>query len=485
MSRVGKRGGESFISPQVQRERIEAWAKMRGAVLVEITEDLDESGGNFERPGLLRAIRLIEQDAADVLVVSGMDRFGRHLAQGLAVLDRIQAAGGKFVSVQEEHGMDTTTAHGELAMHNFMAMAHYHLRVIREQWATAKEHALRRGIHIAAWCPTGYQRTTVDEGGDGRLRLRPDYAPVIRRAFELRAYDGLSWAELAEFLTDQGVVGPHGSPRWSGNATRALVMNPVYKGEARHGALVQPDAHPAIVPAGLWEAAQNTISTSRQRSRRPTLLGNGLLRCAGCRYQLHLQHTKGVWPYYRCRGSHPHGRCEVRAGISGEKIEPWVVEQFFTRVESRRFERRDVSSRATVLDREIEEATEELRRYRDDRRIRGAIGERLWLEGLRGRAEVLDAKQTERAELTVVGSVALPATTTVREAWGDWDVRQRQRALKSVIDCVMLRSGGWAPVADRALILWRGEAPADLPRRGRTGPIKPFEWPPDTAIRLG
>ncbi len=45
VSRVGGRGGDSFISPAVQRDQIERWAAMRGATIVKWHEEYDQSGG--------------------------------------------------------------------------------------------------------------------------------------------------------------------------------------------------------------------------------------------------------------------------------------------------------------------------------------------------------------------------------------------------------------------------------------------------------
>jgi DNA invertase Pin-like site-specific DNA recombinase len=49
VSRVGKRGGDSFISPEDQREKIEGWAKLRGVEIVKWYTDLDQSGGKLSR----------------------------------------------------------------------------------------------------------------------------------------------------------------------------------------------------------------------------------------------------------------------------------------------------------------------------------------------------------------------------------------------------------------------------------------------------
>ena len=52
VSRVAGRSGESFISPDLQREQGAAWASSRGVEVTVVHEDLDQSGGKLERPGL-------------------------------------------------------------------------------------------------------------------------------------------------------------------------------------------------------------------------------------------------------------------------------------------------------------------------------------------------------------------------------------------------------------------------------------------------
>jgi Resolvase, N terminal domain len=62
VSRVGDRGGERFVSPSQQRERIASACQRDGLELVDTLEELDVSGGAVlkHRPGLLRAVEMIE-----------------------------------------------------------------------------------------------------------------------------------------------------------------------------------------------------------------------------------------------------------------------------------------------------------------------------------------------------------------------------------------------------------------------------------------
>src|SRR5215218_4499381 len=90
VSQVRGRSGERFISPAVQRERIESWARALDHELVAVYEELDESGARADRPKLLEAIRRIESRECHGLIVHKADRFGRGLIDGLQQIERIR-----------------------------------------------------------------------------------------------------------------------------------------------------------------------------------------------------------------------------------------------------------------------------------------------------------------------------------------------------------------------------------------------------------
>ena len=96
VSQVGGRHGARFISPSVQREEIEAWTSSHNAVLGEVFEELDESGGRADRPLLMQAIERVESGESDGMIVAKLDRFGRSVIDGLRSIARIEGAGRNF-----------------------------------------------------------------------------------------------------------------------------------------------------------------------------------------------------------------------------------------------------------------------------------------------------------------------------------------------------------------------------------------------------
>jgi len=474
VSRVGGRSGDSFISPQVQRDAITRWASAHGVAIDAWHEDLDQSGGKMRRPAFDELLARIESRETDGVVVAKLDRFGRSLVGSLEALKRIDDAGAKFVSASES--FDTSTPVGKLVMRMMLSLAEFELDRVRENWKVAQQRAVQRGIHIASKVPTGYVR-----GADGRLELHPEFADAVAEVFHMRAA-GASWRELSAFLNARGVVGPYDSPHWRTRAVTHLITNPVYLGEARSGSFVNRGAHPAIVDRATWEAAQAARGDSTPRDGNGGALLSGLIRCAGCRYLMKADSmrlrdgTKAR--VYRCRGEHAMGTCESRAAALASVIEPFVVDRFFA------FHGDLVGELTTDDDfiaagQALVAAEAELDDYLANDALVSVVGIDRFNAGARTRQEAVERAARELAALR-------PATATsvdINVAWRDADTSQRRKLLASAFDAVILRSGKGVPISDRVVILRRGEMDDSFPRRGRRPPLRPYR--PAPAIELG
>jgi len=479
VSQVRGREGASFISPAKQREQIERWAKLRDVEIAEWHTDLDESGAKKKRPELMRALSRVEDGATGGIVVAKLDRFARSLRHALEAIQRIHDAGGVFSSVVD--AIDPASPWGKMQMNVMLSFAEFELDRYRENWWIAREDAVvNRGIHIASRTPTGYERRE-----DRVLVPHPEFGPVIAEVFRRRA-NGASWRELCALLDERGVVGPYNGKRWTTRAVQHLLENRVYLGEARHGAFSNVEAHEALTDRSTWERAQSARAAPTARSDDPALLA-GLLRCGGCRYVMkpdsqRLRSGEKV-RLYRCRGDHAAERCEDRAAVLGTVIEPFVEELFFAHAGERTATAEERDARVDDLERELVDAEAQLRAYRDDTRIADVLGRERYVEGLKVRADAVDdaTRSLAEAQTTAPRGVGRAEMT---QLWPDPEVRDRQALLASFIDAVFLRSGKGLPIDRRALILWRGQAPDDLPTRGRRVPLEPFVWPvesPDDA----
>jgi site-specific DNA recombinase len=120
-------------------------------------QDLDVSGAATQRPQLEGILEGIESGRLDGLIVAKLDRFARNISSAITMLDRIDRAGGQFVSVSE--GFDSTTPAGRLTMNMLLSFAQFELERYREQWAVAVTRMIDRGVHPGPVAPVGYQRS--------------------------------------------------------------------------------------------------------------------------------------------------------------------------------------------------------------------------------------------------------------------------------------------------------------------------------------
>ena len=195
ISRVGGREGDGYISPKVQREKIEHWAALHDIELGEIVVEEDVSGVRaLAERGLGRLVEKCERGESDGIVVYRVDRFSRSPRDTFEAVDRLEKAGARLVGVQD--GVDSSAPSGELVLTVLAGIAREQWKQRRDNWSEATGRAVADGIHISSRPPTGYVK---ENGKRSRLVPDPEVAPLIREVF-LRRAKGDSWGALAEYM---------------------------------------------------------------------------------------------------------------------------------------------------------------------------------------------------------------------------------------------------------------------------------------------
>jgi DNA invertase Pin-like site-specific DNA recombinase len=469
VSVVGGRAakGERFISPVLQREQIEGWAKLNGAFVARVFEELDESGARSDRPLFLRSIERVEAGESDGVVVAKLDRFARSLLDALLAIERIQSAGGTFVSVQD--GLDLGTDTGKFVVRIMLSMAEWELDRIRTTWNVARERAIARGMYLGP-APAGYVKR------DGQLCVDPQTGPVIAEAFRRRA-GRASVRQVGLFLEASGVLTGAGRPGWANQTVRKLLANRAYLGEARSGAYVKERSHEPLVDHTTWQLVHGPHELPEPRpDARPGLL-TGLLRCAACRRRLAtvlLREPGGRRQRrYFCRGAYPDGICPAPTAISSSLIEPYIEAVFWQELRRRR--PRPPEKELAALRARAEQAERTLLAYRDNPRIIEAIGAERFVEGLRRRLRRAEFARVEvsaaQSRLDRPGPASAP---DIGRRWQSMSVAERRAAIGEVIDCAFVARGEHRTAA-RTSVCLRGEAPLELPGHANRVEIEPFD----------
>jgi DNA invertase Pin-like site-specific DNA recombinase len=319
VSRVGDREGDRFVSPGEQRERIVQACKVHGLDLLEVVEELDISAGLplARRPGLGKALTLIEAGLAHTLVVAYFDRLVRHLGVQRELTERIEKAGGGILAVDVGRVRADTASHW-LSSTMLGAVAEYYRRMVAERTLGAKQRAVERGVPPAPRIVPGYRRTA-----DRRLEVHPEEAETVRAAFEMRASGG-SWQAIRTFLHR------HGIERTNRGVT-LLIQSRVVLGELHFGKFVNLNSHPPIVDRDLWQRAQRRPTLEYRGPQSDRLLARTrLLFCANCgaRMVAGSQVKRGVrYAIYRCAGNTSGVLCRQKVSISADVVESVVMQR--------------------------------------------------------------------------------------------------------------------------------------------------------------
>jgi site-specific DNA recombinase len=428
VSRVGKREGDSFLSPELQRESIDRVCQRERLELVEVLEELDRSGGDAARPLWNQAIERVERGEVGAIVVWNLDRFSRSLIDALDALDRIEKASGRLYS---EEG-----AAGKLERSILFAVAEHQRDKIRDNFRRADASAIERGIHIASRVPTGYSRDL-----ETRRLVPNEFAPLIVGLFERRA-KGWGWQRLAQWFVEQG-----GSPKTNAQAVRWMIRNPAYLGHAYSGDLVNKRAHPAIVTRLLYDRA-NAVSgraPNHDGSLSSQLLLTGLVRCAGCGYAMSVSSSSSTVDgkrrtvaSYRCN----HEHCRARASIRGIELDPFVIRTLFKLL--RLVGTTGVRVPGTTA-MELTQAREALAAAEYDRQklVENRELRRLLTAEEYNRELVAVAEAAEEARLALEMAESdheAPRVENIERVWEEWTPETRREWLREMVEVVEVTS---------------------------------------------
>ena len=283
-----------------QEHAIRARCEAEDWTVAAIYEDAGISGATLERPGLIAALEAA--DTYDVLIVWAQDRLSRDTIGYLTVLEALDRAGARLLSLQE--GWLEATEDGEFVGTIFAARSRWERRRIARRIQQGLAQRAREGDLVGP-LPLGYERL------DGVVRPSPA-APFVLAAFERYAGGGDSLRDLAAWARQQG----HDVDRLG---VRKLLTNRTYTGavvwHARSkDAVTYKGRHAAIIDSALFEAVQRRLAARRRGGstrpwgRSPYPL-SGIARCAHCgSAMVGARSSKRPSRYMRCARAQRLGR---------------------------------------------------------------------------------------------------------------------------------------------------------------------------------
>ncbi|MSP55946.1 MAG: hypothetical protein EXR69_10140 [Myxococcales bacterium] len=342
-----------------QRELLIQTARTNDWTVVSIEEDDGFSGTvpAWERPGMSRALRLIESRAVDYLLVVDLDRTSRAEDPFERAIVRKALRDHGVLLATPKGILRDVTPEEKLTQDMLSSVASYERSKTRERTVRGRKDAvLRKGGRPLTQTPLGLQWSPEKHG----YIAAPVEAAVVREIFRLAA-EGLGPLQIERDLMRRNMPSgrmqryrPRGTPKGTAKELRTkfivrgsirdILANPVFCSghwapnpgwDANFTVSVEP-----IVTRAEWDAA-NVALRARPRPPARPLKYDYLLRavayCSHCTQKLRGQTTVDGVARYRCEFANRDQvnceRCTGRKSIRADELEPLVwryVKQLIT-----------------------------------------------------------------------------------------------------------------------------------------------------------
>src|SRR5215470_7348591 len=302
--------------------------------------DEGHSGATLVRPGLEALRDLAAQGCLDVVLVHSPDRLARKFAYQALLIEELARCGTRVEFVKGPRG---DSPEDQLLVQFQGMFAEYEKAQLMERYRRGKAYRARTGsVNVLGGAPFGYRYIRKTPESDARYEITEHEAVLVAEMFRRYADDGATIADLARWLTGQGVPTRTGKHRWDRSVVWGMLRNPAYAGTAVFGttmALHEPAglnrvarlqgrstpraiktvdrpreewtqiAVPAIVDQDTFARVQQRLADSKRYAARntkvPSLL-QGLAACTACGYGYYRTSTRTTSKkiyYYRCLGS--------------------------------------------------------------------------------------------------------------------------------------------------------------------------------------
>lgn len=406
---------EEGYSIDEQRDKLEAYCKIKDWSVYDVYTDGGFSGSNTNRPAIERLIKDAKNKKFDTVLVYKLDRLSRSQKDTLYLIEDIFIKNNiAFLSLQEN--FDTSTPFGKAMIGLLSVFAQLEREQIKERMQLGKLGRAKSGKSMM-WAKTSYGYNYHKE--TGTVTINPAQALAVK--FIFKSYlAGRSITKLRDDLNEK-------FPKeiaWNYRAVRKILDNPVYCGFNQYKGEIYPGNHEPIISKEEYDKTQSELKI-RQRTAAENVnprpfqakyILSGIAQCGYCgaplKIILGMKRKDGSrLKKYECHQRHPRTLRGVttyndnKKCNSGfyykDKLEAYVLEEISKLQDNADYlDKIFLGENAEAIDREsykkqIEELSKKLSRLNDL-----YIDDRITLEELQNKsAEFISMRGTLEAEL--------------------------------------------------------------------------------------
>lgn len=219
---------ENSISCETQIEYCKAMIKPdeRSEEVISIVDN-GFSGGNVNRDGFQKMMKLISSGKIRKVIVYKIDRISRSLSDFINILENFKKHRVEFVSSQES--FDTTSPYGEMIIKLLMVFAEFERTSAIERVTQAYAHRSDMGFYMGGRCPYGFDLvpTVIHNVRTKKLEPVPEEIEQVRYLFEMYSRENVSLRRLRDMLIEEHHTRLRGKP-WTTSSLSSILKNPIY-----------------------------------------------------------------------------------------------------------------------------------------------------------------------------------------------------------------------------------------------------------------
>lgn len=393
--------------------------------------DISRTGTDFERPGFDEMMQDIRDGRINCVIVKDLSRLGRNYVETGNYIERVfPFFDVRFIAVTD--GYDSENGEAGLAVCMSNIFNEYYSRDLAGKIRAAHRSSWEKGRCVAGSLAYGLKR---DPGDKYRIIHDEEAAAVVARMYSM-FLAGKTYAEIAGIFNEEGLLNPRAykrfkstgripdsfDTRWQPHSIPKLLSNPYYMGDSLHGKhsydsfrekkkqaepeenwVIVRGTHEPVVPAEVYEQAQEEMERRKERRRKPKNPGKYSVAdrnffkekivCADCGKTMYLQRYGRSGAVFNCGSYVLKKQCSSHrihdTDVYGQvlKVIHTHISVYLDRVEMiRRLNRRQESmEKYDAIGREIRRCHKELEKLAGNR-------ERLYEDYV---SRLIDAEQYE------------------------------------------------------------------------------------------
>ena len=365
---------ENSISCETQIEYCRAMIKPdeRTEEIISIVDN-GFSGGNVNREGFQKMMKLISKGKVRKVIVYKIDRISRSLQDFMQILDEFKKHHVEFVSSQE--AFDTTSPYGEMLIKLLMVFAEFERTSTIERVTQAYAHRSDMGFYMGGRQPYGYTLVpaVIHNVKTKKLEPIPEEIERVRYIFEVYSQENISLRRLRDLLIAENPP-ETGGKEWTTASLSSILKNPIYVkadsdiyayyehrgvrivsdlsaftgeygaqlyGHTKKNSAEPPDeklvllSHKGIVDSQVWLKCQRKLNTNRQITNSVSSTTSwlaGKVVCEKCGYTMttvkgKVNKSGEIRRYFNCTGkSHKRICTGTKVTVYAEDLENMVYD---------------------------------------------------------------------------------------------------------------------------------------------------------------